>query len=426
MEFDARAAKLLQAGQHLTVALCPGLRLVGYVTRKTWVYRYKSPLDSRMRQISIGSWPQLGLPQAMAAWGELRSQREAGADLAIEKRATRQQQQAHEAQHPRSYLVKHLVQDYLTHHIEPRRKPKGAAEVRRLLERYISSIENLTAHKLQRRQAYVALEAIQHTPVLASQVRQEMGGAYDYGLDSGKLPEDTPNWWRQIMRGKLRSKGKIIKGRHVGTGKRVLTPEEIGQLIRWLPNFSRTVSDALTMYLWTGTRGDEIMAMRGDEVTEEADGFWWRVPKSKTKNARIPEATDHRIPLIGRALEVVQRRIEAYGSGYLYPSRGGKHPHCLQGILSTAVWNAMPECTLRPDKYRPRLPVSSWSPHDLRRTTRTQLAALRCPRDVAEVIIGHILPDEDGTYNLHTYDRERRYWLTKIAAHYERLASRAP
>lgn len=40
------------------------------------------------------------------------------------------------------------------------------------------------------------------------------------------------------------------------------------------------------MYLWTCTRGAEIGSIKTEEVSEEADGLWWTVPKEKTKNVK--------------------------------------------------------------------------------------------------------------------------------------------
>jgi integrase len=46
--------------------------------------------------------------------------------------------------------------------------------------------------------------------------------------------------------------------------------------------------------------------------------------------------------------------------------------------------------------------------HDLRRTARTQLAALGFRREVAERCLGHKLRGVEGTYDRHDYFRERR------------------
>jgi integrase len=52
----------------------------------------------------------------------------------------------------------------------------------------------------------------------------------------------------------------------------------------------------------------------------------------------------------------------------------------------------------------------------------TLLAGMGCPAEIAEAILGHQLPGIQATYNRHSYDAERREWLTKLAARLEALA----
>ena len=275
MPFDARAAKLLQPGEHIILPEHPGLRLSATVTRRSWIYRYKSPLDGAMRQVKLGEWPAMGYPQAAVEWERQRTARSKGQDVSQEKRTARHAERAEKARAKAgSYTVGLLVQDYLSGHIERHRKPKGQAEVRRVLEMHTEPIADRPAAMLLRSEAFDLLQALADRPVIAGQVRQEMGAAWDYALDAGRIPENTPNWWRQIMRGKLRSKGKKINGEHVGATKRVLSEQEVGQLVNWLPNFSKTVADALVLYLWTGTRGAELMAIEKPEISEEPTGWW--------------------------------------------------------------------------------------------------------------------------------------------------------
>ena len=37
---------------------------------------------------------------------------------------------------------------------------------------------------------------------LRARLRTELGAAWDYAYDSGRLADSVPNWWRQIMRGR--------------------------------------------------------------------------------------------------------------------------------------------------------------------------------------------------------------------------------
>ncbi|WP_414691470.1 tyrosine-type recombinase/integrase [Noviherbaspirillum sp.] len=272
-----------------------------------------------------------------------------------------------------------------------------------------------------RADAFELLESHFDHPVQCTKLRTELAAAWDYSIDAGKLPETTPNWWRQILRGKVRSQGKAIAGEKIGTAKRHLSEQELRDLFAWLPNFSRTIEDVLTLYSWTCTRGSEICAMEAKEITEEVDGLWWTIPKAKTKNARHVNATDLRVPLIGRAEQIVRRRLPLARNGYLFPATAGEVEHVQQKTIQTAVWYHMPYSETRKEQLRPRLTVTHWAPHDLRRTSRTLLAAIGCPDSVAEAILGHMQPGVKGVYNRHSYDKERREWLSKLAQKLEAL-----
>lgn len=427
MGFDARQAKLLPAGQHIIVDDAPGLRLVATATRKTWTYRYKSPVDGRMRQVAMGQWPAVSYAAALGKWEGLRQQRDAGRDPAAERKETAAQTQA-AARLARAgvYTVARLIQDYLAGHVDQHRKPKGRAETRRLLENYLGDLADVPAASVTRAQAFALLEGLaKRAPVLAGALRSELGAAWDYALDAGRIPEDAPNWWRLILRGKLKSRGRIVDGKHTGPSLRVLDDAEVGQLVRWLPNFSPLVADLLTLYLWTGCRGGEIVAMEGREVSRESDGWWWTVPKAKTKTARHAAATDLRVPLVGAALAVVRRRMGLYGGGWLFPVARGAAGHVEQKVVGVAVWAVRPDTiTDVLPKDRPKvLHMRQWAPHDLRRTVRTALAALGCPDAVAEAVLGHMPTGIVGVYNRHSYDAERRHWLTVLDAHWTRLAA---
>jgi integrase len=65
--------------------------------------------------------------------------------------------------------------------------------------------------------------------------------------------------------------------------------------------------------------------------------------------------------------------------------------------------------------------------HDLRRTARTQLAALGVRREVAERCLGHAIRGVEGIYDRHDYFKERRAALeqwTDLLIEAERGASK--
>jgi len=221
------------------------------------------------------------------------------------------------------------------------------------------------------------------------------------------------------MRGRLKSQGKIIGGQHQGQQRRVLQPHEVATLLAWSTNMHPLGRDALVMYLWTCARGAEILAMRPEHITQAGKQWWWTVPKAQTKNAKTAAAVDLRVPLFGQALAVVQRRLAAVGaSGWLFEDARGEQ--YTQHDFSTYIYSLMPyspKVTQRQSTGGLVLPVTHWSPHDLRRTGRTLLAGLGCPNEVAEAILGHVPPGIVGVYNCFSYDSERVLWLGKLSGY---------
>ncbi len=421
--FDARSAKLLAPGAHLTIDDAPGLRLEATRTTRTWVYRYKSPVDGRMRQKKIGHWPAMPYQAAWVEWEALRARRDAGGDPSLEAKTQRHEtrkavERAKTQVGP--LLVSQVCSQYVDH-LKKVRQEKGWSEVERMFESMLGDDANKPAEGYSRRDAFDLIERWASIPVQAKKLRAELGAAWDHALDGAKLSEDSPNWWRLIMRGKLKSKGKRINGKHIGTDKRWLRVEEVGGLVCWLPNFSALIEDTLLLYLWTGCRGEEIVQIEGSEVTEEDGVLWWTCPKSKTKNSWRENAGDLRVPLVGRAAAIVRRRIQRYGSGYLFQAKGrdGSIGYTQQKTIQSTVYYYQPYCKTRKEHERPRLPVTNWAPHDLRRTVRTTLASMGCAEEIAEAVLGHIAPGVKGVYNRHRYDGERLEWLTKLAEHWE-------
>jgi integrase len=429
IRFDAREARALKPGEHIVFAEAPGLRLQASETRRAWIYRYKSPVSGGMRQVKVGEWPAMSAAAAVVQWEQLRLQRDAGEDVAAVRREVRQaavQRQLERRQERRAgtLTVRNVLMDYIEGDLRHRVKPKTYAEALRTANTMLAGFGERGAATFTRGDAFAAIDQFRGTPVQAAKLKQLLGAAWDRAIDAGRLSDEVPNWWRIILRGKLTSRGKRIAGEHIGAGKRTLTDDEVGDLLNWLPNFTALMQDSLELYLFTGARGAEILAMERHEIAEERDGLWWTVPREKLKMERSPLVVDLRVPLVGRAEQVVRRRMQRVAAGYLFPAGGKATGHTLQKTIQAIVYVHQPYSNTRPEYERPRLTVTHWAPHDLRRTVRTGLAAIGCPHEVAEAILGHVQQGVAGVYNRHSYDKERRQWLTKLAAHWERQAQR--
>lgn len=429
MYFDARSAKSLKAGEHVVIDGCLGLRLVVTNSSKSWIYRYKSPIDDRMRQVKIGEWPAMALPAAVAEWEGLRKIRESGVDPSLERKERRsQKKEANVVAKGGGYTISKLVEEYLSGYIVHHRIAKNARTLASRLRRAIEPIASMDPAGVTRSIAFELIQGLADRPVMAASVKQELGAAWEYAYDSGRLREDVPNWWRQIMKGRLQSKGALRNGQHKGTDKRVLTEEEIGRLIvRDYALLSPAIQDVLTLYLWTAARGAEICALHASHFSEEKGVLWATLLKSETKNKKRENATDFRFPLVGRAEAVVRARMAENPGGYLFP---GRHPsgHIQQPNVQTQVHGRQPYSTSRPEWVRDRMSVTAWSPHDLRRSSRTLLAKIGCPEAIGEAILGHVTSGVAGVYNRYRYDAEKLEWLQKLSERLETIiqAEHAP
>ena len=396
MRFDPRSAKSLQPGQHLLVDGCPGLRLKCNGTRKTWVYRYE--LDGKMKQKAFGHWPGMPLHEAVTLWGTLRSPEAKAAPKSD----------------PATYSVGQVIDDYKEGHLRTSRTPASFKAAVATLGK-ASELRHLPAASIGRTVAFDLINQHKDIPEAARKLKSLLASAWDYALDAGTLDEDTPNRWREVMKGRLVSKGKTISGEHVGVQRRYLTDSEVSTLLKWMDSMTPLARDITVLYLWTCARGGEILSMEPGHIRQEGGQWWWTVPKALTKNAKSPFAVDLRVPLFGLALEVVLRRMKA-APMFL----GATGEPMTQRIYSTYIYS------LQPYSKRHallRCPVTNWSPHNLRRTSRTMLSGLGCSNEIGEAILGHLPATMVATYNAHTYDRERVEWLKKLSDHLDQLHS---
>lgn len=440
MELDAKAIKELPVGEDVLIPECRGLRLSISKTRRSWIYRYKSPVDGKMRQVLIGHFPHCNYQRAVAKWIELRDAREDGDDPSLSKKKARADARQSALDQVRqakvdAFTVREMCDAYLEEHILSSRTSQGYDYVKNLFKGNLADLADVPVSQVTRAMAYEKIKHIadvKKAPVVAKNLMLELAAAMAHLQESETLPTELPNWWRLLrdapkLSRKLVSKGKKIGGKHIGRTRRVLSEDELSKLIPWLPNFSQSVEDALVLYLWTGVRGSEIVQMEGSEVATELDGnLWWTCPKRKTKNRNHEFAYDLRVPLFGRARDVVLRRKARYGDGHLWPcsprqkeSKRIAIPYMEQESIGNRVREHHPRYVEKTGY--PVLPVLDWTPHDLRRTTRTLLSALDCPRDVAEQVIGHVVGDR---YDRHSYDPQRREWLKRLSDFLENLVRR--
>lgn len=410
--FNANEAKSLAPGEHLTFQEQPGLRLVASATKRSWVYRYAAPgTAGQMKQVKFGEWPDLGFALAVAKWDAARTERGKGADPALQRRAAKQAMAAARKADDRRALqtCAKTVEQYLEEMVAPNRKPKGAAEVRRMLERAIAPVADTLADDLTRVQAHELVLAIAaNARRVAAMTRQELRACWEHAISVGRLTGSNPFAGKSVG-GKLTTQKR----------ERALSLAEAGQLLRWIAEprtYSRAVRDALELTLRTGLRSGEVCAIHSSELIERNGVLWLDIPSSRMK-----EGAAHSVPLIGRAGEIVRVRLPD-SAGFIFPSRDASKP-IAQKVLGVEVFACSGRSKAKAYASRRVCPVGDWAPHDLRRTARTLLGELDCPFEVGEAILAHKLPGVAGTYNRAKYATAKVEWLTRLNEQLDRAAA---
>ncbi|MDB5706604.1 MAG: putative Integrase family protein [Sphingomonas bacterium] len=174
-------------------------------------------------------------------------------------------------------------------------------------------------------------------------------------------------------------------------GTRTLTDEELKAV--WYASEMGSRQVFQLMVLW-GTRNEETAVIRREWVVEGV----LTIPGEFTKNGR-----DHAIPLLPLAQSILDSRPDA--GPYFFQGR-----HTNERSLTT--WG-LPRLAR---EVKAETDTSGWQLRDIRRTFRSNMARLKVPREIAEVLINHAPETLDEIYD--RYDRldEKREALAKYEA----------
>lgn len=166
---------------------------------------------------------------------------------------------------------------------------------------------------------------------------------------------------------------------------RALNPEEL--LVFWealeASPATPAVRSALELLLATGQRLGEITTIeRGD--LDLIEGVW-TVPSHKAKNGIA-----HTVPLTGWATEVLRCCRDRWPQKrYVVPISADR----VREVMAVLVYEAG---------------LARATPHDIRRTVATRMAALGVQRTVQDRILNHVDSSVGGRYDRHSYDPEKR------------------
>ena len=173
------------------------------------------------------------------------------------------------------------------------------------------------------------------------------------------------------------------------------------------------------MLLLTGLRLNEAARMSWPEV--QGDVIVIPPERMKSKDGK---ALEHLVPITAAIHEVIAALSRIKGAKYLFSLSGGKRPVSLTGPLKrdldARMLRTLQAMARRRGEDHDAVTLPPWVNHDLRRTVRSGLSALRVPHNVAEAVLAHRQGGIAATYDLHEYQAEKaealEAWAQRIKA----------
>jgi len=185
---------------------------------------------------------------------------------------------------------------------------------------------------------------------------------------------------------------------------RKLSLQEIEWFLRALVPEEHVFRRGMLLWLLTAARIAEVSRARSDEVV---DGVWI-IPSSRVKNS-----IEHRI-----ALGPWGRALMQSNSEWVFPAVR------IQGPRTTGWYKARDRVKKRMEHFAGRA-IERFTPHDFRRTSRSNTKRLKVDFETAEAMLNHVKKGLERTYDTYELEEEKRDWFMKWETEVAEIARRA-
>jgi integrase len=349
----------------------------------SWDCSFRISGTGKGRRASLGRWPaDMSIEQARDRANELTRAARAGRDLLAEEEASRRV-------HSERTTVGAMIDEYVKRRVAGRLRT--AQEIERRLKRALAALLDRPAADVRRRDLRVELDAVADagTAREAEKRRQCIGSMWKWAVAADIVENNATSGLPRYDGGTPR--------------KRVLAPEEIAALWRWLPDSGLPAAhaDVLRLCLLLGARCGEVAGMWPSEV--DAAQRTWTLPASRSKNGQ-PRVT----PLVGIAWDVLSKRLETATKGPLFPTETEKP------LTAAHVGHILLSRTL---------PIAKFVTHDLRRTLATGMDEMGISRETIAAVLGHAAGGTElvAAVSGHAVDSDRLATLRRHYIHSENL-----
>lgn len=351
----------------------PGLFAVGGVTglslqvkdtgARSWILRVTTQAGRR-QEIGLGGYPDISLAVARDLARETREQIARGLDPVANRRATRQERlkQSTRMTFDKAAELWHAVK------VQEYRNTKHAAQVLSTIKTYASpSIGNKPVEDISVSDVLGVLRPIWTTKTeTADRLRGRIESVLSWATAAKHRSGDNPARWRGNLDALLPKPGKISVVRHHAA----LPFDQMPAFMAELRQMEGVGARALEFLILTAARSGEVRLATWPEITRSTET--WIVPKERMKAGR-----EHRVPLSGGALRVLDELPRMADVPHLFPGARG-------GPISDMTISAVTR----------RMGVDA-VPHGFRSAFRDWAAERTSyPNEVAEMALAHVIKNK--------------------------------
>lgn len=352
--------------------------------KKRWLYRRRIAGRGEVVKLSLGLYPAYSIADAREWANRLNLQMDAGIDPRETARqefrlATMTVDRAHE-------LYMEAVREGRSSRAKRLNKPRTVADKQDIYRRDI-------APKMGRKIIYEVTEADLIKLVEAKGKKAR--------VRANRLAAELKVFfgWTASLRG-LEVGLEVDPSRRLGDLRfpevprtRRLALQEIAWFLQALVDEERDFQRGMLLWLLTAARLAEVCEARSEELC----GGVWTIPGARTKNS-----VEHRIALGPWGWSLMQT-----DGDWVFPAPK------LDGPRSRNCWyRARNRVRERMEQSSGR-PIERFTPHDFRRTCRSNTKRLKVDFETAEAMLNHVKKGLERTYDTYELEDEKQAWFLR-------------
>ena len=382
-----------QPGLNLQVALGPD----GYT--RSWVFRYTSPVTGKRREIGLGPLSLRGLAEVREMADACRKQIASG----IDPKTLRDAEKAERAAvRPVVLTFQQAAEQCIATRQHEWKNAKHRHQWAATLQTYAyPTLGALPVDRITMERVLAVLEPIWTTKTeTASRVRQRIETVMDWAKARKLFVGDNPASLKGGLGQLLPKASKITKVKH----QPALPYQQIHAFVLALRQKKGISPKAFEFLILTAARSGEVLDAKWDEI--DLTARVWTIPAERMKAGR-----EHRIPLSGKAMAIVNEMLAGRQSDYVFPNPSGKRAMSNGALL--AVIKGMPA-------------YAQYVPHGFRSTFRDWAAETTSfANETLELALAHTIRDKAEAAYRRQDQLEKRVALMEQWARYVETAPQA-